>query len=83
LFEWLIEKIIVALGCVALSAAIVSIYTYFVLPIVTWLGALAIVEVTHIKRRWKILIFAIPTLYFGGGLIMSFLLMIWMGLPDI
>ena len=83
MLEWLLQKIIIALGYVALSAFIVSIYTHFILPIVTLLAALAIVEVTHIKRRWKILIFTIPTIYFVGGFIIAYFIMIWMGLPHI
>ena len=81
MFERLIEQIAIAVGYVALSAFVVSIYTYMVAPFVAVFGALAIADVTRIKRKWKILIVAVPTIYFGGGLILGYLLMIWMTLP--
>jgi hypothetical protein len=52
-------------------------------PCVTIFGALAVADLTRIKRRWKILIVLVPSIYFLGGLIMGYLMLAWMCLPDI
>ena len=83
MIEWLIEKILMGFGVIAFSAFLVSLYTFMIAPCVAIFGALAVADLTRIKRRWKILIVLVPSIYFLGGLIMGYLMLAWMCLPDI
>jgi len=75
MFEWLL----VALGVVALSAFLVSIGTFMIIPVVTMFVAVFVATSNKIKNRAvKILIVLLPALYFASGIVGFFLFGMWM-----
>ena len=79
MFEWLIEKIFVALGSIAISSFLVSIGTFMIIPVVTMFVAVFVATSNKIKNRAvKILIVLLPALYFASGIVGFFLFGMWM-----
>ena len=78
---WLIEKIILVFGSIALSSFLLGAYTYWIVPIMA-MFAVCYLAIFKIKNRLaKILIVLLPGLYFVGGVIISIFLMLWMLTP--
>ena len=77
MFEWLFE----AVGVILLSGFLLAAYTYWIAPIAVFVAALAVAVLTKIKRKWKILILAVPSVYFGLCVVGFYFLMLWMTSP--
>ena len=81
MFEWLIEKIVLAVGFVVLFAFVVSFKTFFVVPIAVIAGCYLAARLWIKKRVYQILVVGLPVLYFVGGFIISIFIMLWMITP--